>query len=82
MHVEFAGDESLTSLSAFQDGCYSERADQPSEGSLSRGKEKGDPLQLFHRLPRPQRESVQVGIPLQQNWVETCSRPFAKSAVY
>ena len=49
-------------LCVFQDGCYSEGADQPSEGSVPRSQKKGDPLQLCHCLPRPQRESVQVCI--------------------
>lgn len=62
---------------AFQDGCYSEGADQPGERSLSRGQEKGDPLQLCHCLPRPQRESVQVGITQQQHWLDACSWPLA-----
>lgn len=45
-----------------QDGCYSEGANWFSEGSVSRGQKKGDPLQLRHRLSRSQRENVQVSV--------------------
>lgn len=58
-----------TNVCLLQDGCDSEGADQPGEGSVSRSQKKGDPLQLCHRLPWPQRESVQVSITLHQHWL-------------
>lgn len=58
----------------FQDGCYPEGADEPSEGSISRGQKKGNSLQLCHRLSRPQRENVQVGVKLQRSWLGTQGR--------
>ena len=48
-----------------QDGCYSEGAHWFGKGSVSRGQKKRDALQLRHRLPRSQRENVQVSIPIE-----------------